>query len=124
MPRDYDKARAVLDLDFVIGSQTFAMHLLPMQVVSDWSEREAEVKLTDQPAFQQMCVERIADAVDDGNGSRDRWLGLCASKDAPSYGELLDLARWAWEVQSDLPTMQSSPSGPGPRTAAESSKAG
>ncbi len=123
MPRNYDKLRADRDLDFVIGSQAFTMHLLPMTVVGVWVEREKGVDAADASAFGEMCVERVGDALDDGNGARERWTDLCKSKDAPSYGELLDLARWAWELQSDLPTMPPSPSGRGRGATAASSKA-
>ena len=124
MPRDFDKLRKERDLDFVIGSQTFSLHILPANIVEVWADREEEVDTTDQAAFRQMCIDRIADGVADGNGSEERWRNLNDSSSAPSYGELLELARWVWEVQSDLPTMQPSPSTPGRGAVAASSKDG
>ena len=122
MPRNYDELRKAKDLDFVLGGQVFTVHLLPLDMVGVWDARESDVKVEDQEAFTAMCIERVADAVDDGNGSRERWTGLCRSKQAPSYGELLELARWVWEVQSELPTMEPAPSQPGRGTTAVSSK--
>ena len=122
MPRDFDKIRAEKDLDFVLGGQIFTVHLLPLNFIEIWQEREDKVEVTDQAAFTQMMIDRVADTVADGNGSRERWLELCKSDKAPSYGELLELARWVWEVQSDLPTMEPAPSQPGRGTTATSSK--
>jgi hypothetical protein len=122
MPRNFDELREAKDLAFVLGGQTFSLHLLPLPMIGVWTEREADVKTDDTDAFTQMCVDRIADAVADGNGSEERWRELCKSDKAPSYGELLELARWAWEAQSDLPTMEPSPSQPGRGTTAVSSK--
>jgi hypothetical protein len=122
MPRNFDELRKARDLEFVISGQTFELHLLPLPMIGVWTERESTVKTDDTPAFTQMCIDRIADAVADGNGSEERWRELCKSDKAPSYGELLELARWAWEAQSDLPTMGPSPSQPGRGTTAVSSK--
>jgi hypothetical protein len=122
MPRNFDEIREKKDLDFVLGGQTFSLHLLPLPMIGVWTEREKEIDTTDTPAFQQMCIDRVADAVADGNGSEDRWRELCKSDKAPSYGELLELARWTWEAQADLPTMDSAPSPPGRGTTAVSSK--
>jgi hypothetical protein len=122
MPRNFDKIRQEKDLDFIVGNQTFTIHYLPLDMIGIWSEREEKVSVEDQAAFTQMCIDRVADAVADGNGSEERWRALCTSKDAPSYGELLELYRWVWEVQSELPTMQPASSQPGRGTTAVSSK--
>jgi len=122
MPRNYDEIRKARDLDFILGEQVFTVHLLPLTMIGVWTEREAKVEISDQDAFQAMCIDRIADSVADGNGSAERWRALCASERGPSYGELLELARWVWEVQSDLPTMADALSPPGRGTTAVSSK--
>jgi hypothetical protein len=124
MPRNYDEMRKARDLEFVLGDQSFTVHMLPVQIVDVWSKREKDVDLSDMVAFTSMCVDRIADAVADGNGSAVRWRELCDSPNGPSYGELLDLARWVWEVQSDLPTQESVPSQPGRVTTVASSTEG
>lgn len=122
MPRNFDELRAAQDLEFTIGGETFSMHLLPLKMIDVWTKREADVKTDDTEAFTQMCIDRIADAVEDGNGAGGRWRELCKSDNGPSYGELLALARWAWEAQSDLPTMEPEPSQPGPGKTVVSSK--
>ncbi len=122
MPRNFDELREKKDLAFVIGGETFALHLLPLPMIGVWTEREEKVKTDDTEGFTQMCIDRVADAVDDGNGAGARWRELCKSDKAPSYGELLELARWAWEAQSDLPTMEPSPSQPGRGKTAVSSQ--
>jgi hypothetical protein len=122
MPRNFDELRKGKDLEFIISDQLFTIHLMPLQMIGVWTEREAKIELSDTEAFTQMCIDRIADAVDDGNGSSERWRELCAGKQGPSYGELLELARWAWEAQSELPTMEPAPSQPGPGTTAVSSR--
>lgn len=122
MPRNFDELRKSKDLDFILGGETFTIHMLPLPMIGVWTEREGAVKTDDTEAFTNMCIDRIADAVADGNGSADRWRELCKGEKAPSYGELLELARWAWEAQSDLPTMDSAVSQPGRGTTAGSSK--
>lgn len=122
MARNYDEMRAARDLEFVIGGQMFTLHLLPLTMVGVWTEREKDVDTADTPAFTMMCIDRVADAINDGNGSEERWRDLCASAKGPSYGELLELARWAWEVQSDLPMTAVEPSAAGPGTTAFSSR--
>lgn len=122
MPRNFDELRKQRDLDFIVGDNTFTIHLMPLKMIGIWTERESEVKTEDTNAFTQMCIDRIADAVADGNGSEDRWRELCAGDKGPSYGELLELARWAWEAQSELPTTDSAASPPGPGKTAVSSK--
>jgi hypothetical protein len=122
MPRNFDELRKAKDLSFVLNDQVFTIHLMSLSMIGVWTEREAKIKPEDTEAFTQMCIDRVADAVDDGNGSADRWRELCASDHGPSYGELLELSRWTWEVQSDLPTMESAPSQPGRGTTAVSSK--
>lgn len=124
MPRNFDEIRAQKDLDFVLAGQTFKIRMLPLMYIGIWTEREDKVDLGDQAAFQQMCIDRVADAVDDGNGAAQRWRDLCESDKGPSYGELLELARWVWEAQSDLPTMPPAPSAGGRGATAASSKAG
>ncbi len=105
MPRNFDEMRKQRDLGFVVGDQAFTLHMMPLDMIGVWTEREDKVDLTDQAQFQQMCIDRVADAVADGNGSEERWRELCKSKQSPSYGELLELSKWAWEAQSELPTM-------------------
>ncbi len=122
MPRNFDELRKAKDLDFIVGGNTFTIHLMPLTMIGVWTEREEKVKAEDTEAFTQMCIDRIADAVADGNGSEERWRELCKSDTGPSYGELLELARWTWEVQSDLPTMEPAASRPGRGTTAVSSK--
>jgi hypothetical protein len=122
MPINFDELRKQKDLAFILNNQTFTCHLLPMKMIDVWTDREAKVQPDDTKAFTAMCVDRVADAVADGNGSEERWRELCASDNGPSYGELLGLARWVWEVQSDLPTMDSVPSPRGRGTTAVSSK--
>lgn len=122
MPRNFDELRKKKDLDFVLGNQMFTVHMLPLGFIEVWSEREATVSVEDQKAFTEMCIDRVADAVDDKNGASERWRELCASDHGPSYGELLELARWVWQVQSELPTMEPAPSQPGRGTTAGSSK--
>ena len=107
---DYDQIRAERDdLDFRIGGEEFRIHLLPMKTIGVWIDREGAAE-DGMLEFADICVQRIADAVSDGNGARERWTDLCASDKAPSYGELRELARKVWEAQSDLPTMQPSDS--------------
>lgn len=122
MARNYDELRKERDLDFIIGGNTFTIHLLPVKFIGIWTEREREIDVTDMDAFTKMCIDRVADAVADGNGAEERWRGLCESESAPAYGELLELARWAWEAQSDLPTQEPVPSEPGRGSTAVSSK--
>jgi hypothetical protein len=122
MPRNFDELRKAKDLDFVIGGNTFSIHLMPLKMIGEWTEREGKVATDDTGAFTQMCIDRVADAVEDGNGASDRWRELCASDKGPSYGELLELARWAWEAQSDLPTTDSAASPSGRGKTADSSK--
>jgi hypothetical protein len=121
--RDFDQLRAERsDLDFKIGGETFHFVTLPMSIVGVWSEREEPVDVNDTAAFIQMLVERVADAVDDGNGAKERWTSLCASEKAPSYAELMQLARDAWEMQTTLPTEPLSSAPAGPTAIATSSK--
>ncbi len=122
MPRNFDELRKAKDLDFVVGGNTFTIHMMSLKMIGVWTEREGNVKAEDTDAFTQMCIDRIADAVDDGNGAGKRWRDLCAGDAGPSYGELLELARWTWEAQSDLPTTDSVASQPGPGKTAGSSK--
>ena len=122
MPRNFDELRKQKDLDFIVGGNTFTIHLMPLTMIDVWTKREEKIKPSDTEAFTQMCIDRIADAVEDGNGASARWRELCAGDKGPSYGELLELARWTWEAQSDLPTMEPSPSQPGRGTTAVSSK--
>lgn len=122
MPRNYDEIRKAKDLDFIVSGNTFTIHLLPLHMIGVWEEREKDVDVADQSAFTAMCIERVADAVADENGAADRWRELCGNeKTGPSYGELLELARWVWEVQSDLPTKEPATSAPGRGTTAISS---
>lgn len=123
MPRNFDELRKAKDLDFVVGGQTFTLHLLPFEMVDVWAKREASIKdAAGTTDYTSMWIDRISDAIADGNGSEERWRALCKSDKAPSYGELIELANWAWEVQSDLPTEPSAPSQPGRGTTAVSSK--
>lgn len=120
--RDYDKLRSERDLEFKVGGSVFVIRPMPLKQIGIWTDREKEVDTSDTPAFTQMCIDRIADAIADGNGSEQRWRDLCESDAGPTYGELLELARWVWEVQSDLPTTGSEPSEPGPTPTAVSSR--
>lgn len=123
MGTDYDRLRAERDdLDFTIGGYAFRFNMVPARIVGIWVEREDPVDAKDINAFTQMLVDRVADAVDDGNGARERWLELCASERGPGYGELLEIGRKAWEVQSSLPTRLSGSSPPGPGETESSSK--
>lgn len=122
---DYDKLRQEReDLDFTIGGESFHIQMMPMSIIGVWTEREDPVDVSKVTDFMQMMVERVADSVDDGNGSRERWEVLCADdKRGPSYGELIDLGRKVWEAQTALPTKQPGPSQPGLGDTAPSSKA-
>ena len=123
MPRNYDQMRAARDLDFIVGGNTFTVHLLPLSTIDVWTERESKVNPEKNDEFREMVIERIADAVADGNGSADRWREVCASDRGPAYAELMDLFRWVWEVQSTLPTMPPEPSPSGRAKTPPSSKA-
>lgn len=122
--KNYDEIRENRkeDLQFILGGQVFNVRQLPFTIMGVWVEREDKVDASNQQEFQQMLVDRVADAVDDGNGSVDRWRALCGGPDAPSYGELLELFRWVLEVQSSLPTTAPEPSAPGVGTTAGSSR--
>lgn len=121
--RDYDQLRLERDLDFKLGGEAFRIHMLPMKAVKVWVDREDAVGDT-TGEFMQMCVDRIADAVADGNGAEERWRALCDADNGPSYGELRELARWVWEAQTDFPTTPPEPSQAGQPRTASSSKAG
>lgn len=121
---DYDKLREEReDLDFTIGGETFRIQMMPMQIVEVWTAREDPVDVSKVADFMQMMVDRVADAVDDGNGARERWVEVCASKRGPSYGELIEIGRKVWEAQTALPTKQPAPSPGGHGDTATSSKA-
>jgi hypothetical protein len=118
---DYDQIRAERDLDFKIGGEEFRIHLLPMNMIGVWIDRE-QASEDGMLEFAEVCVLRIADAVEDGNGARERWTALCKSDRGPSYGELRELARKVWEAQSELPTMQPSDSAGGRGNTASTSE--
>lgn len=121
--RDYDKAREEKDTDFTVAGEVFTVQPVSVAMVGEWVEREDKVDLTNAIAYEQMCIDRVADAVEDGNGASERWRKLCASPKGPTYGELMDLSKWVWTVSSELPTMPPAPSAPGRGKTAVSSAA-
>lgn len=102
------------DLDFTICGEHFVIQRLSMHIVGKWEQREEPVDVSEADAFMQMLVDRVADAVADGNGSEQRWRELCAGQNGPSYGELVDIANMVWRSQTALPTqrLSSAPAGP------------
>jgi len=121
---DFDQINAERDdLDFKIRGETFRIQMMPMSIVGIWTEREEPIDASKADEFMQMLIDRVADAVDDGNGSTERWRELCASAKGPSYGELLDLANRVWAAQTTVPTRPVSPSPSGRGATDTSSKA-
>ena len=121
---DFDKLREENeDLEFKISGQTFRIQRLPMSIVDVWETREEPVNVSEVNEFTTMLIDRVADAVKDGNGSEKRWRELCGSPEAPSYGELVDIANMVWRSQTALPTQRLSNASAGPVVIGPTSKA-
>ena len=121
--RDYDAMREGRELEFRMGGQIFKLKHMPASILGTWQEREKDLDFQSNDVFLKATDDRVRDVLDNANGQVERWEQLCGSEQGPSFNEMMDLYRFVYEVQTDLPTMPPTPSAPGRGKTAASSKA-
>ncbi len=124
MPRNYDEMRQAEDRSFVMRGETFTLRRVPPEILTDLVEMENALGESATYAdLVKFAEERLLMLIDDQNGATARWQAIRANADDPvTYGELMDVSRWAVTEITGLPTMPPSPSQPGATTRGSSSK--
>ncbi len=125
MPRNYDEIRDAEDRSFVIRGETFTLRRVRPEILTDLVEMENALGESATYAdLVKFAEERLLLLIDDNNGAAARWQTIRENPDDPvTYGELMDVSRWAVTEIKGLPTMPPSPSQPGAKTSGSSSKA-
>jgi hypothetical protein len=127
MPRNYDEMRAAEDHTFIIRGESFTINRMRPEVMGEIEALEKDFTESEKTTYQDVvnfAESRLKLLLDDQNGAVDRWDALRAKEEDPvTYGEIMDLSRWAVETITGLPTMPPAPSAPGRGKTAASSKA-
>lgn len=129
MPRNYDEIRNGREDDtFVIRGETFKLRAVPYTVLDEIEALQTDYLKQDLTSYKvtfDFSMSRLLMLLDDTDGAAERLKALCERKDDPvTYGELLDLSKWALERATGLPTMPPAASPASPAGTARTSKGG
>ncbi len=112
MPRNYDEMRKAADRDFVVHGETFTVSFGSKALVGELEEMQktyAESPETTYQSLMEFAEGRLLLMVDDSNGASDK-LRKLIDEGHMSYSEIMDSARWAYELMTGVPTMPPAPS--------------
>lgn len=126
MPRNYDQMRDGEDHSFVIRGETFKLKRVRPAVLDQIDALQKEFVASEADSYADVVAfseKRLLLLIDDSNGALPRWKVLRDRDDDPvTYGEIMDVSRWAFEEVTGLPTMPPAPSQPGRGSTAPTSK--
>jgi hypothetical protein len=127
-PRNYDELRDAEERSFVIRGETFQIRRGRPEMLGELTEAEdrfVKLEAKGYPDILAFSEERLKLLLDPADDALARWDALRAREEDPvTYGEIIDISRWAVEAITRLPTRLAVPSDVGPGPIAASSTAG